>query len=222
MPPPPVARHPPPVTRRPSYTPTLNRPSGSSLSKKFLVSFRPPPHPSIHPRPVYSKLTLHTQQMYYFLTIFGIACSIFLHPLFTQLLTKIFVKGNLENTKREMLGLKKQLAQISAQDEFAKWAKLKRQSESLAKEYSNLSSSHSFYSNLISWTILILEKSIFLIILWRLWDYPVFTVDNSILGFFTSWLAWPFSPIGSVSPFYVMSSARFIGWKILSCIKFYT
>lgn len=158
--------------------------------------------------------------MYLILTAFGILTSILVYPLVTLLLTRLFVSGDLEKTKKEMLTLKKELQQISAQDEFAKWAKLKRKSESLAKDYSSLNTSNSFYTNAISWALLFLTKSMFIYLLWKYWDYPVFTVNNSILGIFTPWLAWPFSPQGSVSPFYVVSSASFVFWKLLSCVKY--
>ena len=158
--------------------------------------------------------------MFLYLTLFGILSTLLVYPQLTLLLTSLFVKGDLQATKKEMLDLKKQLAKVSAQDEFAKWAKLKRKSESLAKEYSALNSSTSFYSNAISWGLLIISKIAFLIILWRYWDYPVFNLNQSTLGVFTPWLSWPFSPAGSVSPFYVVSSAGFVFWKLLSCIKY--
>jgi uncharacterized membrane protein (DUF106 family) len=158
--------------------------------------------------------------MYLPLTVFGILSSVLVYPLLTLFLTKFFVSGDLDKTKKEMLVLKKQLLQISAQDEFAKWAKLKRKSENLAKDYSALNASNSFYSNTISWTLLVVTKIALLYILYVYWDYPVFTVNKSMLGVFTPWLAWPFSPEGSVSPFYVVSSASFVFWKLLSCVKY--
>lgn len=158
--------------------------------------------------------------MYLFLTIFGILTSVLVYPLLTLILTRLFVGGDLKKSKKEMLSLKKQLLQISAQDEFAKWAKLKRKSESLAQDYSALNNTNSFYSNTISWTLFVVAKCGLLYILYTCWDYPVLMVNKSMLGVFTPWLAWPFSPPGSVSPFYVVSSASFVCWKLLSCVQY--
>lgn len=159
-------------------------------------------------------------EMFLILTLFGILSSLLVSPIVALLLTRVFVNGDLDKAKNEMLALKKELQQISAQDEFAKWAKLKRKSESLSKEYSTLNGVHSVYSSMISWGLMIFAKTAFVIILWRYWNYPVFTVNESLLGVFTPWLAWPFSPKGSVSPFYVVSSASFVFWKLLSCVEY--
>lgn len=113
-----------------------------------------------------------------------------------------------------MLETRKLLHSTSAQDEFAKWAKLRRKFDGLINEYEDLSKdiagikmkydmflSYGIPSTL--WTI-----QIFMLVWWS--AEPVFYVPEQWFGPLTSWLKFPFAPLGSVGVFYWWSALKSI------------
>ncbi|QDS76394.1 hypothetical protein FKW77_003773 [Venturia effusa] len=106
--------------------------------------------------------------------------------------------------KREVVRLKRELAATSAQDDFAKWAKLKRQHDKAAAEYEKLASETngaktSFISrtNTVR-TILTTGLKLFL----QFWysKQALFWIPKGWIPYYAEWiLSFPRAPLGSVS-----------------------
>ncbi|KAH9961245.1 CHD5-like protein-domain-containing protein [Russula dissimulans] len=105
--------------------------------------------------------------------------------------------------KSEILSKKAELLQTSAQDQFAKWAKLRRSVDKgladLEKINSELSASKSLFSLKFSTTLWMLTTGLQFAIGWWYSRSPVFYLPTGWLGPFTWWLSLPFAPAGSVS-----------------------
>jgi len=105
--------------------------------------------------------------------------------------------------KAEILATKKELLQTSAQDQFAKWAKLRRSVDKgladLEKINEELSSNKTAFSLKFNSFIWVLTTGLqFVIGLWYR-KSAVFYLPQGWLGPLTWWLALPFAPKGSVS-----------------------
>ncbi|KAI8929580.1 WRB/Get1 family, partial [Entophlyctis helioformis] len=121
------------------------------------------------------------------------------HRLF-QRLFKTAEAQKLRDLKAEILSLKNDISRTSAQDEFAKWAKMRRQYDKLlsnfeqaAKERASKKSSFEF---MMSWGLWILfwVLQILFIIVWR--KEAMFYIPRDWVGPFSSWLRFPFAPAG--------------------------
>ena len=117
-------------------------------------------------------------------------------------------KSGFSQKKHEILALQLELASISAQDEFSKWAKVNRKFESLKKEYAldaSESQSHSLriYAT-VNYGLYFFE--ILALIYWS--AEPMFYMPNEWFGPLTSWLKFPFAPLGSVGAFYWWSALK--------------
>ncbi|KAF8331908.1 WRB/Get1 family [Cantharellus anzutake] len=109
----------------------------------------------------------------------------------------------LQDLKKSILEDQKQLAQTSSQDEFAKWARLKRKVDKGLSDLEKLNSEQnvkqtalSLKSNVVLW---VLTSGLQLAITWWYRREAVFYLPR---GWFTPiewWLALPFAPKGSVS-----------------------
>ncbi|EKM54197.1 uncharacterized protein PHACADRAFT_123019 [Phanerochaete carnosa HHB-10118-sp] len=105
--------------------------------------------------------------------------------------------------KTEILVNKKELLQTSAQDQFAKWAKLRRgvdkglaELEKLNGELSSSKTSFSLKFNTIVW---VLTAGLQFFVGWWYRKAAVFYLPPGWFGPLTWWLSFPFAPAGSVS-----------------------
>ncbi|KIJ68119.1 hypothetical protein HYDPIDRAFT_173783 [Hydnomerulius pinastri MD-312] len=105
--------------------------------------------------------------------------------------------------KAELLTTKKELMQTSAQDQFAKWAKLRRSVDKglaeLEKLNGDLASTKSGFSMKFNSLIWILTNGSQFVIGWWYRKSAVFYLPPGWLGPLTWTLALPFAPKGSVS-----------------------
>jgi len=105
--------------------------------------------------------------------------------------------------KTSVLVTKKELLEVSAQDQFAKWARLRRKLdkeaadlEKMTTEVATLRTTFSLKFNLAIW---ILTTGAQFAIGWWYRRTPVFYLPRGWFGPFTWWLSLPFAPAGSVS-----------------------
>ncbi|KAH9839253.1 WRB/Get1 family [Rhodofomes roseus] len=105
--------------------------------------------------------------------------------------------------KSEILVAKKELLQTSAQDQFAKWAKLRRGVDKgladLEKLNSELSSARSSFSLKFNTAVWFLTAGLQFFVGWWYRKSAVFYLPPGWFGPLTWWLAFPFAPTGSVS-----------------------
>ncbi|KZS98616.1 hypothetical protein SISNIDRAFT_448894 [Sistotremastrum niveocremeum HHB9708] len=105
--------------------------------------------------------------------------------------------------QNEILTTKKELLQTSAQDEFAKWAKLRRKVDKgladLEKLNSELSSAQTSFSLTFKSVIWILTSGAQLAVGWWYRSQAVFYLPPGWLGPATRLFSLPFAPAGSVS-----------------------
>ncbi|GJJ06112.1 hypothetical protein Clacol_000301 [Clathrus columnatus] len=148
--------------------------------------------------------------------------TIFLIALFTQLVNwigksvllnifysihqYIFQRQSVQRHRqlqKEILSTKQELLQTSAQDQFAKWAKLRRKVdkglEELEKSNTSLSASKASYSKKFSVVLWCLTSGAQYGIGWMYGKKAVFYLPPGWFGPIQWWLAIPFAPLGSVS-----------------------
>ncbi|KAI6032991.1 CHD5-like protein-domain-containing protein [Pisolithus orientalis] len=105
--------------------------------------------------------------------------------------------------KTEVLATKKELLQTSAQDQFAKWAKLRRSIDKglaeLEKLNSELASQKTAFSVKFNSLVWILTTGLQFAVGWWYRRSAVFYLPPGWFGPLTWWLALPFAPKGSVS-----------------------
>ncbi|KAH9948973.1 WRB/Get1 family [Amylocystis lapponica] len=105
--------------------------------------------------------------------------------------------------KSEVLLGKKELLQTSAQDQFAKWAKLRRSVDKgladLEKLNSDLASARTSFSLQFNSAVWVLTAGLQFVVGWWYRKSAVFYLPPGWFGPVTWWLALPFAPAGSVS-----------------------
>ncbi|KAI0745967.1 CHD5-like protein-domain-containing protein [Earliella scabrosa] len=105
--------------------------------------------------------------------------------------------------KSQILINKKELLQTSAQDQFAKWAKLRRSVDKgltdLEKLNSELASARTSFSVKFNSAMWIMTTGLQFVIGWWYRKAAVFYLPPGWFGPLTWWLALPFAPAGSVS-----------------------
>ncbi|KAI0254129.1 CHD5-like protein-domain-containing protein [Lactifluus subvellereus] len=105
--------------------------------------------------------------------------------------------------KSELWSKKAELLQTSAQDQFAKWAKLRRSVDKgladLEKLNSELNASKTSFSLKFNTTLWIMTTGLQFAIGWWYSRSAVFYLPAAWLGPLTWWLSLPFAPAGSVS-----------------------
>ncbi|KIK98468.1 hypothetical protein PAXRUDRAFT_134120 [Paxillus rubicundulus Ve08.2h10] len=123
----------------------------------------------------------------------GIYCRVFMSASYTRQ----------RQLKAELLTTKKELMQTSAQDQFAKWAKLRRSVDKglaeLEKLNGEIASAKSAFSMKFSSVIWILTTGLQFAIGWWYRKSAVFYLPPNWLGPLAWTLALPFAPKGSVS-----------------------
>ncbi|KZP11610.1 hypothetical protein FIBSPDRAFT_756485 [Athelia psychrophila] len=105
--------------------------------------------------------------------------------------------------KSEILATKKELQQTSAQDQFAKWAKLRRSVDKglaeLEKINGGLSASKTAFALKFNSFIWVMTTGLQFVVASWYRKSAVFYLPQGWLGPLTWWLALPFAPKGSVS-----------------------
>lgn len=105
--------------------------------------------------------------------------------------------------KDDLLNTKNELMRTSAQDHFAKWAKLRRSVDKgladLEKLNGEISSKKTKFSLKFNSFVWILTTGLQLVVTFYYRRTPVFYVPPGWFGPVTWWLAFPFAPKGSVS-----------------------
>ncbi|KAF7976848.1 hypothetical protein HWV62_36817 [Athelia sp. TMB] len=105
--------------------------------------------------------------------------------------------------KSEILATKQELLQTSAQDQFAKWAKLRRSVDKgladLEKINGDLSANKSAFALKFNGFIWVMTTGLQFVVGWWYRKSAVFYLPEGWLGPLTWWLALPFAPKGSVS-----------------------
>ncbi|KAF7357702.1 Protein GET1 [Mycena venus] len=105
--------------------------------------------------------------------------------------------------KSDFLNLKAELLRTSAQDQFAKWAKLRRSVDKgladLEKLNGEISARKSAFSLRFNTAIWILTTGLQFVVGWWYRKAAVFYLPPGWLGPLGWWLALPFAPAGSVS-----------------------
>ncbi|PSR79243.1 hypothetical protein PHLCEN_2v7101 [Hermanssonia centrifuga] len=108
-----------------------------------------------------------------------------------------------QRLKSEILANKKELMLTSAQDQFARWAKLRRSVDKgladLEKLNSELSSAKTSFSLKFNTALWILTAGSQFVVGWWYRKAAVFYLPPGWFGPLTWWLSFPFAPAGSVS-----------------------
>jgi len=106
--------------------------------------------------------------------------------------------------KREVVRLKRELAAVSAQDDFARWAKLRRQHDKAVAEYdkssNSLTSTKSTFTSRLN-TFRMIATNGFKIFL-QFWyaRQALFWIPKGWVPYYAEWiLSFPRAPLGSVS-----------------------
>ena len=112
-------------------------------------------------------------------------------------------ESRLRNLKTELLSTKSELLATSAQDQFAKWAKLRRSVDKGLAELEKLNSENATkktaFSLKFNSAIWILTTGLQFVVGWWYRKAPVFYLPQGWFGPLGWWLAFPFAPAGSVS-----------------------
>jgi len=117
-----------------------------------------------------------------------------------------FQRGTMAQQRRlksDILATKAEMQRTSAQEQFAKWAKLRRKVDKgledldkLNKQLVTVKASFAAGFRPVLW---ILTSGVQLVVGWWYGKQAVFYVPASVLGPLTWWLSFPFAPAGSVS-----------------------
>ncbi|KAF3908693.1 hypothetical protein AA313_de0208927 [Arthrobotrys entomopaga] len=130
-----------------------------------------------------------------------------LSPLFWKLYLKLAPSQDVDKLRKqqaEVLRIRKEMATTSSQDEFAKWAKLRREHDKRVAELEKLSegvaSQRQKFNQIVSscrWFVFSLAAAFI-----QLWyrKEPVFWLPRDLLPNYIEWgLAFPQAPRGSIS-----------------------
>ncbi|KAJ5610217.1 hypothetical protein N7510_006936 [Penicillium lagena] len=125
--------------------------------------------------------------------------------LYLKLPTSTARKGrDLQTKKREVLQLKREMNNTSSQDEFAKWAKLRRRHDKSLEEYEAMNKSLSSHKTSFDWTVKTARwlSTNGLKLFLQFWHSkkPVFALPEAWFPYYVEWvLSFPRAPLGSVS-----------------------
>ncbi|KAI0730288.1 WRB/Get1 family [Fomitopsis betulina] len=126
----------------------------------------------------------------------------FAYAIYLRIFYSSFVARQ-RKLKSEILVAKKELLQTSAQDQFAKWAKLRRGVDKrladLEKLNSELSSARTSFSLKFNTVVWVLTAGLQFFVGWWYRKSAVFYLPPGWFGPLTWVLAFPFAPSGSVS-----------------------
>jgi hypothetical protein len=157
--------------------------------------------------------------MHLFLGLLGISLIQTLVQLlgpFLVFLGTLSQRKSLAASKQRLFEQQVLLSGTSAQDDFAKWAKLKRSIDSGHKAYAKSQESLKKAESWLSWSLWGLNWILTIgLMTWYIWT-PILYVPPGLLGPFQSWLAWPLSPEHSIGIVYVLSSGASVFKRALS------
>ncbi|KAF2420561.1 protein get1 [Tothia fuscella] len=106
--------------------------------------------------------------------------------------------------RREVVRLKRELAKVSAQDDFARWAKLRRQHDKVVGDYDKISTSlqstqSTFNSRLNTLRMILINGLRFFLQYWYA-KKALFYIPKGWAPYYAEWiLSFPRAPLGSVS-----------------------
>ena len=124
-------------------------------------------------------------------------------------------------TKKELFRVKLEIRQTSAQDQFAKWAKLRRRYDKLLNQYQqenkDLFARRAVVDFYTSWC-LYLTTWILIGYMLVFWSFDaLFYLPGDWFGPIHDWLLFPFAPSGSVGAFYWFSCCRSCIYRLYKC-----
>jgi uncharacterized membrane protein (DUF106 family) len=137
-------------------------------------------------------------------------------------IASIFVdSSHVKKLKQQVIRLKQTMDSTSAQDEFAKWAKLRRQYDKLSAELDAQLriQAQNDKSLLWSWVIWIILWSIQIYLVARSLFQPMFYLPLDWFGPIASWTKWPLAPHGSVSSVYWWFACNSIISRVLNALN---
>ncbi|RAL05728.1 guided entry of tail-anchored proteins factor 1 [Aspergillus ibericus CBS 121593] len=106
--------------------------------------------------------------------------------------------------KREVVQLKRDMNNTSSQDEFAKWAKLRRRHDKTMEEYESINKQLVSQKSSFDWAVKIARwlgtSGLKLFLQFWYSKTPVFMLPEGWLPYYVAWvLSFPRAPLGSVS-----------------------
>ncbi|KAG6817506.1 GET complex subunit get1 [Tephrocybe sp. NHM501043] len=111
--------------------------------------------------------------------------------------------AQLRAKRKEVLNTKAELLKTSAQDQFAKWAKLRRSVDKglveLEKLNSDVASTKTAFSLKFNTTVWVLTTGVQFLVGWWYRKAAVFYLPQGWFGPLGWWFSFPFAPAGSVS-----------------------
>ncbi|BDD61179.1 GET complex subunit get1 [Monascus purpureus] len=125
--------------------------------------------------------------------------------LYLKFPTSISANAREQNRlKREVLQLKREMNNTSSQDEFAKWAKLRRRHDKTMEEYESINKTITSQKTSFDWTVKIIRwlstVGLKIFIQFYYTKVPVFELPPDWFPYYLEWiLAFPRAPMGSVS-----------------------
>ncbi|KAL4921122.1 protein get1 [Aspergillus aurantiobrunneus] len=138
-------------------------------------------------------------------TIGATAIDNLLWILYLKLPTSLYQTAQEQSKlKREVVHLKRDMNNTSSQDEFAKWAKLRRRHDKALSNYEALNQKLSSQKSSFDWFVKIARwlstTGLKIFIQFRYSKTPVFALPGGWLPYYVEWmLAFPRAPHGSVS-----------------------
>ncbi|TPX36942.1 hypothetical protein SmJEL517_g00971 [Synchytrium microbalum] len=132
---------------------------------------------------------------------------------------KADASNKIHTLKKEVLTLRHDLTNTSAQDEFAKWAKIRRALDKKVADFEELSksesSSRASFEAKVSWGLWIFMWIFQMALMTIYSNEPIFYIPDGWLGPFTYLLSLPMAPKGSVSVFYWFYAVKNVTGRIL-------
>ncbi|KAF2665423.1 chd5 domain-containing protein [Microthyrium microscopicum] len=106
--------------------------------------------------------------------------------------------------RQDLMRLKKELTATSAQDDFAKWAKIRRQHDKLEEQYKQFASSQTTlketFNSRLNYARMIALGGLRLYIQWNFTRQPMYWLPKGWIPWYGEWvLSFPYAPRGSVS-----------------------
>ncbi|KAJ3170271.1 GET complex subunit get1 [Geranomyces variabilis] len=125
--------------------------------------------------------------------------------------------------RKEVVDLQTELRRTSAQDEFAKWAKMRRRLDKLKADYEVKSKAEGTrkmtFELKISWGLRALLWGAQMILLTVYRSEPMFYLPREVLGPFAWLVAFPFAPAGSVSVAFWYYACKQVSSRVIGVLR---
>ncbi|KAI9353581.1 WRB/Get1 family [Obelidium mucronatum] len=142
---------------------------------------------------------------------------------FLRLIVPSKASAQIAKIKKDLIEAKKTMNSISAQDEFARWAKERRKHDKLENEFAALvkaqGSEKSSFERTVSWGVWIAVWILHISIVLTYRKTPMFFVPTGFVGPFSRMLSMPFAPAGSVSVAFWLFASKNVIKKVLTATK---